>query len=649
MTKSTSTLVDVTHLQMLPTQPPLNGKRKPEDFNPLLNAAAAKRAKKEAKLGAPNKRKLTHDDGGGGLLIVRAPGSQPSQSQPPPAHNTESLPPHSASQPLTETAGPSKPPSKKFKTNPLPPRPVSKSKSATRDRVPYAEAYDEAEVENDVRAMEDEADHLRRKSRANTTINSSLRPSDNNIHFPSRRSEEPANTSRNKGKSKFVDTTAPLPDDEETQQERNKQLRQGAMDAITGNRGRSMETDSSRGHRRKSSVGGRGKRTSTAFETTGVITQPHNSVSESSFYKHIDCDLPDSERVRQLLIWCSLRAAANPPPTSKSPPLPPLSAQGAQIMKILQDDLVRMLAEKRIDLSFHSPEASTSKQPQENLRENEQNVRNRQWEITYSRHIQQAQAEEEAWKKVSYGYDAYAKKLQASLEKRTADLNPQSLSAKAKGKRRATGDLDDIESHFMPQEHELPPEFHPALALAKSALGHRATGDERIPNRRSLSRSNLTRDEMEAELKRRLPSLEYKIDQIFSYASAARATTNIAEKALNERFDIISANLASRTNPFPPTGDASTAGSATQLLSTYVAPKASSVDPLDLMRALSRVDQGRPPALVGDAARRAAREVQRANETGVIAVGDRPLTGVPATPRKTPGTPRRGTTPSRDR
>lgn len=263
-----------------------------------------------------------------------------------------------------------------------------------------------------------------------------------------------------------------------------------------------------------------------------------------------------------------------------------------------------------------------------------------------------AQAEEEAWKKVSYGYDAYAKKLQSQLEKRSADLDPHSLSAKAKGKRRATGDPDDLESHFMPQEHELPPEFHSALALAKSVLGHRATGDDRIPSRRSLSRSNLTREEMEAELKRRLPALEYKIDQIFSFASAARATTNIAEKALNERFDIISANLTSRMNPFPPPGDAGPAGSATQLLSTYVVQptaKAPAVDPLDLMRALSRVDQERPPALVGDAARRAAREVQRAGENGVSAVGDRPLTGVPATPRKMPGTPRRGTTPSRDR
>jgi kinetochore protein Mis13/DSN1 len=256
---------------------------------------------------------------------------------------------------------------------------------------------------------------------------------------------------------------------------------------------------------------------------------------------------------------------------------------------------------------------------------------------------------------VSYGYDAYAKKLQAFLETRAADLHldhPHATSAKAKGKRRATGDGTDLETSLIPQEYELPPEFHPAVALAKSVLGHRAVGDDRIVGARRGS-TRLDRREMEAEIKQRLPSLEYKVDRIFSMVSAARTATDIAEKALNERFEILTANLTSRIKPFPQTGEVpGSAGSSAQLLSTYVAePRSRSVgpDPLDLMRALSRVDQERPPTQVGDAARRAAREVQRADERGVVAVGDRRLTEVPATPKKAPATPRRGTTPSRDR
>ena len=50
-----------------------------------------------------------------------------------------------------------------------------------------------------------------------------------------------------------------------------------------------------------------------------------------------------------------------------------------------------MLAEKRIDLSLYSPEAaSSSKTKVEDLLANEQNVRNRHWEVTYSDHIKQS-------------------------------------------------------------------------------------------------------------------------------------------------------------------------------------------------------------------------------------------------------------------
>jgi kinetochore protein Mis13/DSN1 len=73
-------------------------------------------------------------------------------------------------------------------------------------------------------------------------------------------------------------------------------------------------------------------------------------------------------------------------------------------------------------------------------------------------------------------------------------------------------------------------------------------------------------------------------------------------------------------------------------------------DPQDVLRALAMVDAERPPAQVGDAARRAVREVQRVNETGVGPVSERRLTGVPPpTPRKTPGTPRKTATPGRNR
>ncbi|KAJ3486578.1 hypothetical protein NLJ89_g11797 [Agrocybe chaxingu] len=326
---------------MLPSQSQ-SGKRKPEDFNPLLNAAAAKRAKKESKVGASTKRKLNNDDGPSSLLVVRASEAQPSHSQPVHTNQADLAPPRFSSQPsLASAAGPSKPPTKKFKADSQPSnrgRPASQAKTANRDRVAPSAYYDDAAVERDVRAMEDEADHLRRNSRAHTTIDASL-VAETSLQFQSQRSEG-SGTARSKGKTKIVDISTPLPDNDTPRAERNKQLRQPAMDAIAQSRGRPVEANgtSGQGHRRKSSISGRGKRISSSFEATGIITHPHTSVSESSFYKHIDCDLPEPERIRQLLIWCSVRAAATP---ASSPSLPPLSAEGVQILKSAQDDVVR--------------------------------------------------------------------------------------------------------------------------------------------------------------------------------------------------------------------------------------------------------------------------------------------------------------------
>jgi kinetochore protein Mis13/DSN1 len=337
-------------------------------------------------------------------LIVRAPDSQISQSQPSTSNHVGSSLAQPASQPLPSgsTAFP-KPAAKKFKADSQThPRPRAKSKAATRDRVAYSTAYDDSEVEKDVRAMEDEADHLRRNSRAHTTIDSSLLAREPGVHFLA-----PSNTSRSKGKERIIDTSVEVPESETPQIERNKQLRQEAMDAYNN----SLRTNGKNQiHRRKSSVG-RGKRTSTSFATTGIISefidasdipnkalniplkaQPHNSVSESSFYKDIDCDLPEPELIRQLLIWCSPRASSTSSSSSASSskvPLPPLSADGVQVLQSVQKAVIRMLAEKKIDLSLYSLEADTRKRPPEDLRENEQNVRNRLWEVAYSQHIQQ--------------------------------------------------------------------------------------------------------------------------------------------------------------------------------------------------------------------------------------------------------------------
>ena len=74
-------------------------------------------------------------------------------------------------------------------------------------------------------------------------------------------------------------------------------------------------------------------------------------------------------------------------------------------------------------------------------------------------------------------------------------------------------------------------------------------------------------------------------------------------------------------------------------------------DPQDLIRAISRTDASRPVGQIGDAARRAVRDVQRVRESQahqdgtLLVMSERKLTEVPPIPRKPPGTPKRPTTP----
>ncbi|KAF8896025.1 hypothetical protein BD779DRAFT_1667899 [Infundibulicybe gibba] len=607
----------LTHLaesQMFPSQSQPTAKRKhPEDLSLLMGNS--KRSKTESKTGASNKRKLPNaEEQPGGLLIVRAPASsrppssqgQPSSSQPNPLTTSSEISQPSRSQShrpsaaaSTSGAGPSG--LKKFRASSQPPPSSAKPpRSEGPDQNGVATIHEDLEVEQEVQAMEDEVDHIRRNSRAPTTFDSS------DFQFPPR--TEPSQ----KGKARFRDTSQPIPMTESPQIERNKLLREGSMNLIKNGQPPASERtgrDRTREHghqRRKSSISSRGKRISSSFENTGVITQPHNSVSETT--SHL------------VLFPCFHYLCLSPATgfhinteTAFATPL----GKAKEILKNVQDE---------------GDTNGTIK------RENEQNVRNRKWEVAYTRHIERAQQEEEAWKKVIFLYDAYKKKALAEEAKRVE----QHKSSVAKGKQRAT------DEECLVREHDLPQDQRRGVALAKAKLASYQSSSASGSTQNSIRVAE--EPELDKTLEEKVGELEFNLDRVHMFANAARATTNIAKRHLDHQFALLSTTLKARAYPPPPTPDDMEAGEdrmGAQVLSTYLRPPRPPVSPRDVLRALARVDCERPPAMVGDAARRAAREVQRIGD-----VGERKLTGIPAvsqTPRKMPGTPRRGSTPGKDK
>ncbi|KAJ7037342.1 Mis12-Mtw1 protein family-domain-containing protein [Mycena alexandri] len=556
---------------------------KRDGSNPLM-AAAAKKAKKD--VASTSKRKYTEETPGG-LLIVRAP------------RNDTQIPPR---QP---TAGPSEPPpaAKKFKADGTS-RGLSVPATGTRT------ASVDPVVEKDVREMEDEADRLRRASRAHTTIDPTLASTSISFRPPSPEKPPPkpkpkaAKGKKDKARAiTVVDTQVPILDGT-PQAERNKLLRGDAMAAIARDREREAGEQQPKSHSRRSSLGGRGKRISSSFQA-GAFTLPHPKVNDDSFYKHIDRDLPDAEQLRQLFTWTASRAS-----TSSAEEAPPEDAAGLESIK---DDMVRMLAERRIDLSLFGPEDDEDMAAATGT--NAQNEKNRQWEVVYTKQLQDAQDEDEDWKKAKYFYEAHAEKE----------------------RKRLAGRRSVRSSSSSPSSHS-----HPSLQLPDPTLL-----SDRLRHGLQLAQAP-SPSPASTQIRARLPALQFKFDLLHANLNSARTCARVAGRALDARFGMLGEGLAGR------------AGDPTQMHATAVAGPSGvggggeETHTHNLLRALTRVDMARPPGMVGDAARRAAREVERATKAGE---GERRLTltappggaGAGGTGSGGAGTPRRPGTPRRER
>ena len=318
------------------------------------------------------------DEEAGGLVIVRAASSTDQTSSQEPA----SIQPPSRSRSLSVSSQTQAPPPKRLKSLASVPSSSSRKPLSTSQSI-----RDEREAEEDVRRMESEADQLRRKSRASEDTAGFANPP-----FPLQ-----ASGTKRKTTPGYTDTTQPVNVHETPKQNRNKGLRENG--GVNG---------------RRSSNGSRGKRISTSYEASGIIgafhslhsspglllnvlncsptAQPHSSVPDFTLYKHIDPEVPESQRARQLLVWSAHRASAKPTSSSihstqqgKDPP-PKINSEGTKILQQVQERIIKMLVNKSIDTSVFGDEPSTSSSTQ--VKANEQNVMNRSREERFLARIE---------------------------------------------------------------------------------------------------------------------------------------------------------------------------------------------------------------------------------------------------------------------
>ncbi|KAL7793588.1 Mis12-Mtw1 protein family domain-containing protein [Trichoderma ceciliae] len=153
------------------------------------------------------------------------------------------------------------------------------------------------------------------------------------------------------------------------------------------NRNKEMRKKGGNGNRR-SSLGSRGRRASSLIES-GQTAIPHREVSTSAFYKHIEADLLEPRRMKQLLIWCGERAlSAKPRGTLNS---------GAVLgARAIQDQLLKDFASRSEFSDWFNREDNAPKAPVI-LRPNPRNIELDEKLATLGVKIKRLQEEKKAW------------------------------------------------------------------------------------------------------------------------------------------------------------------------------------------------------------------------------------------------------------
>lgn len=182
---------------------------------------------------------------------------------------------------------------------------------------------------------------------------------------------------------------------------KNQQMRRQG-DIAAGSKGGTQQ------QRRRSSLGSRGKRTSSIGN--GFQAVPHSEIDPRYFYKHLDMDMPEPHRMKQLLLWSARRILDNEAEQyNKLKVNPMLSTDertALRIARLIQEEIVRDLSDGKITTSWWNREKEEEKDGEKgkqimnkavNLKPNIQNETNKQNLEAYQQKYKELLLEKEMW------------------------------------------------------------------------------------------------------------------------------------------------------------------------------------------------------------------------------------------------------------
>ncbi|KAG9109627.1 hypothetical protein FRC07_008278, partial [Ceratobasidium sp. 392] len=138
---------------------------------------------------------------------------------------------------------------------------------------------------------------------------------------------------------------------------------------------------------------------------------PHPSVPSDTFFRHVDPDLPDALRLRQILCWTASRASDQTQPESSRSGLPPLSPALSDMLKSIQSTSVKRIASGQINTAISSAQPREGKP----LAPNPRNAINAQAISRLEAYNQSCQAEDSAWSELIAAYNSQQATVVAAL------------------------------------------------------------------------------------------------------------------------------------------------------------------------------------------------------------------------------------------
>ncbi|KAG8739163.1 hypothetical protein FRC10_006086 [Ceratobasidium sp. 414] len=139
---------------------------------------------------------------------------------------------------------------------------------------------------------------------------------------------------------------------------------------------------------------------------------PHPSVPPDTFFRHVDPELPDALRLRQVLCWTTSRVSDQPQPDGpRTPDVPPLSPALADMFKSIQASSVKKIASGQINTAIGPPQPREGKP----LAPNPRNTINAQAISRLEAYNQACQAEDSAWSELIAAYNSQQASVVAAL------------------------------------------------------------------------------------------------------------------------------------------------------------------------------------------------------------------------------------------